>query len=256
MSMDQSIKVISLYRYPVKGLSPQLLEEMLLTLGETVPGDRIYAIENGSSRFDPEHPRFLPNINFVTRLRNPRIAALATTFDDATHTLTIYRGGKHVAHGALNTKLGRQLIEQFLAGYLRKELKGAPRILHAENHSFSDTAAKSVHFVNLATVRELEETVGRSLDPLRFRANVYFEGAPAWEERKWLGRVLKVGSTRLRVFEEAECCDGANVNPETGERDAAILPALQRTYNHPYLGFYGEVIEDGEVHSGDMIVVE
>jgi uncharacterized protein len=256
MSMDRSIKVISLYRYPVKGLSPQPLEQMLLTPGETVPDDRIYAIENGFSRFDPEHPRYLPKINFVMRMRNDRLAALTTTFDNATHILTIFRDGKHVAHGALNTKLGRQLVEQFFAGYLRGELKGPPRILHAENHSFSDIAAKSVHFVNLATVRELEETVGKPLAALRFRANVYFDGAPGWQERKWLGRVLKVGTARLRMFEEAECCDGTNVNPESGERDVAIPPALQRTYNHVYLGFYAEVIEAGEVHPGDTVAVE
>lgn len=256
MSVTPSIKVVSLYRYPVKGLSPQALDEVCLTVGETVPGDRIYAIENGFSRFDPDHPRHLPKINFLMRMRNERLAGLQTEFDLATDTLTIYRGGRQVARGALNTKLGRQLIEQFFAGFMRAELKGPPRIVHAAGHSFSDVAAKCLHFVNLATVREVAETVGKPLDPLRFRANVYFDGPFAWDERKWLGQVLKMGGSRLRVIKETERCEATNVNPETAERDTAIPPTLQRTYNHPFLGFYAEVIEPGEVRSGDEIVVE
>lgn len=256
MSFAQSIKVVSLYRYPVKGLSPEALNMVALSPGETMPGDRIYAIENGFSRFDPDHPRHLPKINFIMRMRNERLAGLHTEFDHATDTLTIYRGGKQVARGTLNTKLGRQLIEQFFAGFMRGELKGPPRVVAAPGHSFSDVAAKCLHFVNMATVQEVAETVGKPLDPLRFRANVYFDGPFAWEERKWMGRVLKLGTARLRVFKETERCEATNVNPETAERDTAIPPTLLRTYGHPCVGFYAEVIEAGEVRPSDEITIE
>ena len=66
---------------------------------------------------------------------------------------------------------------------MKAELRGAPKIVHAPGHSFSDVAAKCVHIVNLASVRELERMLGRPVDPLRFRANLYLEGAAA------LGRV-------------------------------------------------------------------
>lgn len=256
MSAPQSIKIVSLYRYPVKGLTPEALTTVELRQGEPIPGDRVYAIENGFSRFDPEHPRHLPKVNFIMRMRNERLAALTTEFDHATDTLTIFRSGKQVARGALSTKLGRQIIEQFFAGYMRGELKGAPRLVFAAGHSFSDVAAKCLHFVNLATVQEVAEAVGKSLDPLRFRANVYFDGPFAWEERKWIGRTLKMGTARLRVFKETERCDATNVNPQTAERDTAIPPTLLRTYGHPFLGFYAEVIEGGEVGQGDEIVLE
>ena len=45
----------SIYRYPVKGLSPEALPRIALAAGETVPGDRLYAIEN----FDPSAPAYL-----------------------------------------------------------------------------------------------------------------------------------------------------------------------------------------------------
>ena len=52
----------SIYRYPVKGLSPEALPRIALAPGETVPGDRLYAIENGPSGFDPSSsiPQSIP----------------------------------------------------------------------------------------------------------------------------------------------------------------------------------------------------
>ena len=70
------------------------------------------------------------------------------------------RDGKQVARGQLSTPLGRQLIEQFFAAYMKTELRGAPKIVHAPGHSFSDVAAKCLHIVNLASVRELERSLG------------------------------------------------------------------------------------------------
>ncbi|MGC2134294.1 MAG: MOSC N-terminal beta barrel domain-containing protein, partial [Xanthobacteraceae bacterium] len=39
----------SIYRYPVKGLTPEPLARAALAPGQTIPGDRLYAIENGPS---------------------------------------------------------------------------------------------------------------------------------------------------------------------------------------------------------------
>jgi uncharacterized protein len=64
--------VQSLYRYPVKGLTPETLQTVELTPGQTVPFDRVYAIENGPGRFDPENPRHLPKISFLMLMRRSR----------------------------------------------------------------------------------------------------------------------------------------------------------------------------------------
>src|SRR6201988_1006698 len=118
-----------IYRYPVKGLTPERLERVSLAVGETLPLDRAYAIENGPGRFDPDTPRHLPKINFLMLMRDERLATLRSQFDDATETLTIFRGGKQVARGQLTSRIGRQLIEQFIAGYMKAELRGPPKIV-------------------------------------------------------------------------------------------------------------------------------
>ena len=82
----------AIYRYPVKGLSPQALARTGLSPGQTIPADRLYAIENGPAGFDPAAPAYFPKQRFLMLMRNERLAALRTDYDEASHTLTIHGG--------------------------------------------------------------------------------------------------------------------------------------------------------------------
>ncbi len=247
---NQTAQVAGLYRYPMKGLTPERLERVELEPGETLPFDRAYAIENGPGQFKPEAPRHVSKSNFLMLRRDERLATLRSQFDDATRTLTISRAGKQVARGKLDTPIGRQLIEQFFAAYMKAELRGAPKIVHAQGHSFSDVAAKCVSIINLATVRELERTLGRPVDPLRFRANVYIEGLAPWIEHQWLDRTIGIGAARLGVFARIRRCDATNVDPATAARDMAIPATLMRTWGHQDLGVYAKVAAGGVIAVG------
>ena len=152
--------------------------------------------------------------------------------------------------GRLDTALGRQLIEQFIAAYMKAELRGAPKIVSASGHSFSDVAAKCLHIVNLASVRELERAIGREVDPLRFRANVYLDGLPPWAELKWLDREIGIGPARLRAFARTQRCEATNVDPGTGARDMAVPATLMRTWGHQDFGIYAKVLVGGLVAVG------
>lgn len=243
-------RVAALYRYPVKGLTPEPLQGVVLAPGETLPFDRAYAIENGPGRFDPDAPRHLPKTTFLMLMRNERLATLRSTFDDRTQVLTIARGGKPVVSGQLDMPLGRQLIEQFMAAYMRADLRGAPKIVAAPGHSFSDMAAKCVHIVNLASVHELERAVGRKIDPLRFRANIYVDGIPPRAELAWVDREIGIGPARLEAIARTQRCAAPDVDPVTGARDMAITAALLRTWGHQDLGIYAKVIAGGDIAVG------
>lgn len=248
--------VAALYRYPIKGMTPQALPQAALAAGGTMPFDRAYAIEHGQGRFDPANPRHLPKINFVMLMRDERLASLAARFEDATHTLTIHRAGRQVARGDLTTPLGRSLIEQFLAAYLGAALRGAPKIVSAPGHSFSDVAARCLHVINMASVREIERVAGRPVDPLRFRANVHLEGLPAFAELAWVGRTLRLGGVATRVIDRTVRCEATNVDPATAARDMAIPALLQRTWGRSDFGVYAVVEAGGELAVGDAVAVE
>lgn len=245
--------VTGIYRYPVKGLSADSLDRVALTPGETLPFDRAWAIENGPSRFDPENPAHLPKVAFLMLMRDERLATLEARFDETTSRLALLRGGRPVASGDLTTRSGRQLIEQFMAAYMAQSLRGPPRILSAEGHSFSDVAAKRVHLVNLASVRELERVTGRSIDPLRFRPNIVFEQEMPWQEETWVGREIAAGPVRLRVAKRTERCAATNVDPGTGARDMDIPAVLQRKWGHTLFGVYAEVMNAETLSVGDAL---
>jgi uncharacterized protein YcbX len=136
---------------------------------------------------------------------------------------------------------------------MKAELRGAPRIVQAPGHSFSDVAAKCIHIVNLASVRELERATGRKVDPLRFRANVYVEGLEPWTELGWVDKEIGIGPARLKVFARTRRCAATNVDPETGARDMAIPATLQRTWGHEDFGIYATVETGGAIGIGSPV---
>ncbi len=244
----------AIYRYPVKGLSAERLDRTALEVGATLPADRLYAIENGPCGFDPAAPAYFPKQRFLMLMRNERLAQLDTRFDPATHVLTVRGGQGTETRGDLRTAEGRAAVERFFAAFCADELRGPPRVLHAPGHSFSDVAAKVVSIINLASVAAVAELVGAPVDPLRFRANLYVEGWPAWRELELVGRELSVGQgARLRVVKRIQRCAATNVEPGTGVRDLAIPRTLMQALGHSDCGIYAEVIAAGPVSVGDPV---
>jgi hypothetical protein len=252
--MTAAAKIQSIYRYPVKGLSLEPMQSARLEAGETLPDDRLYAIENGPSRFDPAQPRHQSKTHYLMLMRNERLATLRTRFDAPSRTLLIAFEGREAVKGDLGTAPGRAAIERFFAAFCPDELRGPPRLLHAPGFSFSDVARKVVSIINLASVAALEEVMGAAIDPLRFRGNVYVTGWPAWRELDLVGQAIAIGThVRLKIVKRIVRCAATNVDPNTGIRDLAIPDALQRAYGHADCGIYGEVVTPGEIAVGDCV---
>ena len=97
---------------------------------------------------------------------------------------------------------------------------------------------------------------GVAVHPLRFRANLYVKGWPAWSELDLVGRTLAVGQARLQVGKRIVRCPATNVDPEPAKRDLEIPPTLSRHLGHMDCGIYAEVIADGDIGVGDAVAVE
>ena len=95
------IRVEGLTRYPVKGLSPEPLEQVTLTAGDYFPCDRIFAVEDGPSGFAPDNPQHFPKIKFLMLMRHEALARLKTHYDAPSGVLTIENEGAKAAQGNL-----------------------------------------------------------------------------------------------------------------------------------------------------------
>jgi hypothetical protein len=255
MSGAQAI-IQAIYRYPVKGLSAQALPRAALSAGEPLPCDRAYAIANGLSGFDPAAPAHYPKQHFLMLMKNARLAALDTRFEEASHTLSIIENGEEAARGDLSSAEGRAVIEAFFARYCADELRGPLQVMHADGLSFADAAGKFVSIINLSSVAAIEDAVGAPVDPLRFRGNVYVAGWTAWREFDLIGREIAIGpAARLRIVRRIERCAATNVEPFTGIRDLNIPKTLMQRFGHADCGIYCEVIAPGEITAGDNLAV-
>ena len=253
--------ITSLYRYPLKGLSPEPLQRVTLAPLSCFPYDRRFALARAATQFDPQRPEWLSKAHFFMLMREEKLARLKTRFDETSGTLKIEREGETLLQARITHPAGRAQIEAFFADFLKEFPDGPPRVVEAPGHTFADArqkpAAKGgqyISFINLASIAALEKVVGVPVDPLRFRANVYFEGATAWSEMQWAGTDITVGRASLRVVSPITRCAATMVNPATAERDLNIPAILQREFGHNYMGIYGEVVEGGEIASGSAIV--
>ncbi|MGJ5010270.1 MOSC domain-containing protein [Bradyrhizobium oligotrophicum] len=256
MSQTPPARIAGLYRYPVKGLTPEPLQTAPLRVGETLPADRRYALENGPTGFDPAAPVWKPKTAYLMLMRNERLAGFKTHFEDATNILTIRKDGAIVAQGDLESADGRAAIEAFFAREFADELRGPVRLLSGGGYAFTDLARKVVSIINLASIAEIETLVGATVHPLRFRANVYVAGWPAWHETSLMGETLRIGSARLKVVKTTTRCAAVNVDPDTAARDLDIPPALMARRGNNECGIYAEVIAAGDIAVGDELAVE
>ncbi|MGP9822341.1 MOSC domain-containing protein [Salinarimonas sp. NSM] len=251
------MRIAGLYRYPVKGLSPEPMARVALAAGAFVPGDRIHAIENGPSGFDPAAPVHRSKRHYLMLMRNEALARLVTAYDHDTGVLVVREAGSEVARGDLGTAEGRAAIEAFFAGFMGDALDGPPKVLSApDGYRFTDSPTGYVSLVNRASLAEIEARVGSPVDPLRFRANLVVEDLAPFAEHDLVGRTLAGPSgLRLVVRERTVRCAATNVDPATGIRDLAIPRTLMQAYGHMDCGVYAEVVADGTLAVGERLAV-
>ena len=232
-------RIAQIFRYPVKGLSPEPMSKAELSPGRAIPLDRAFALAHGSTQFDAVNPKFLPKSKFLMLARNERLAALRCRYQDESQELIIEREGKQVARGRL-------------------AMPGSPKLLRARNHTFSDMPRHCLSLINISSLRELERVMKVPLDPLRFRANLYFDTGLPWQEFDWCeeggGADIKIGNeVVVRAFSRTQRCAATNVNLETASRDANIPLQLQQAFGHADMGIYLEVIQGGTIKPGDAV---
>ncbi len=97
--------------------------------------------------------------------------------------------------------------------------------------------------------------MGTDLSPLRWRGNLWVEGAEAWAEETWAGRRLAVGTAVLEVAEMIVRCKATTANPVTGVIDADTLGGLSAARGQQTFGVYARVATSGVIREGDRVKV-
>ncbi len=248
--------ISGLYRYPVKGFTPEPIPMAALQAHGCFPDDRLYAVENGPSGFDPATPAFISKSRFTVLAHIPQVAQIRTRYDDGVFHAEKPGQGDVVAD--LRTQDGRDGLAAWLEAAIDEEHRRGPlRVVHAPGHRFMDHPQGHVSVLNLASVEALGKKLGKTLDPLRFRANIHVSGWPAWAEVEFdPGRRMRLGPVEVELFKPIVRCAATHVDPTAGVRDVEMIDALRRFEGHIHCGLYVHVVAGGVVSMGDRAEVE
>lgn len=246
--------VAAIFRHVVKGFTPEALDHVDLAPGRGFPDDRIYAVENGPSGYDPEAPAFTPKQKFTVLAALPRVAQVLTRFDPASGGFSAQAPGLTTFTGRLADTADRDAFASWLAAFLGEEARGPLKVVEARGEfRFTDHPLGQLSIVNMASVRDLSAKMGVELDPLRFRANLYVEGWPAWAENDWTDKDMMLGWARAKVFKPIVRCAAIDVDLVAGVRDHEVVKALFDHYGHMFCGIYVRIIQAGRVGLGDAV---
>jgi|SRR5579875_587964 len=227
-------------RYPVKSMRGEELAAATLGL-RGLPGDRTWAFVRAGDRspFPWLTARHLPAL----LLYRPHFAARYDTPGREPPLLVETPAGACCA-----------IDDPALLAELEERAGCSLQLLHTKL-GVPDNAPLSIF--NLDLVREIGERVGRALDPLRFRANIYLRPAAGGcpPDAELLGRTLAIGDeARVAVVEQDERCRMIALDPETAERDPAVQNTVIAAFDN-CAGLYAVVTRPGRIASGDAVTI-
>lgn len=245
-------RLAAIYRHPVKSLGEEALERVSVTAGQAMPWDRVWAVSHGRSEFNPLEPEWVESKSNVIQSTNPNLARITCAFSETTGKLSL----AHPDLGEITVypETDGERLTEWLAPIAAPSGPPPYRVIRVPGGQaltdFPDT-----HFAigNLASLRALEEMAGRTLEHIRFRMNLWIDGAAPWEEFDWLDGEAKIGGLRFKIIDRVTRCSATNADPQTGTRTTDLTRDLYNRFKHMDFGVYAQALDSGELTVGDEV---
>jgi uncharacterized protein YcbX len=252
-------KVESLWRYPVKSMRGEELDEAFAGFSG-IYGDRLFAFRSSAS--PKGFPYFTAReqtklLHYRPRFRYPDKAARPVNLTEAESM-----GANPVSADPselmvdVETPDGRTLAiaDPALIEMVRSDIdqKHQLTLMRSER---AITDCRPFSMFSLQSARQLAEEAGTPMDKRRFRANVYVDltSAQGFAENDFVGRSLRIGAkVVVTILERDPRCMMITLDPDTGEKTPAILKKVAQAHEG-MAGVYGAVMVEGMLHKGDSI---
>lgn len=259
-------RVVALYRYPVKGFTPETCDSLTVLEEGRIAGDRALGFRFANSGLPEE--AWSKKYGFAVLVNTPGLARLNVRFDPGTRRLHVALGAEVLADDALDNG-GRQRIaaavERYVLGLPDNPLKGHPERMPLDlvgdgvTPRYHDSEQGQITLHSRESLASVASAVGDpALSEVRFRSNIVVDGVGAWEEQNWVGRKVCIGEVEFEVVRPKMRCLATHANPTTGERDLAVMPKLVQAFRQGEPTFAVAMMplgSGGEVRLGDQVGV-
>jgi uncharacterized protein YcbX len=230
-------RVAALWRYPVKSMRAEALASVDVSWAGFA-GDRRWAfIRDGQVR---------SGFPWLTIRERPELVRYQPRFVEPDRP--------NASPTMVHTPAGREfdVVDPELAA----ELGPGVRVIKQDRGVFD---ALPLSLLTTRSLTSLGQLVGTELAATRFRPNLLVHptgvGSDGFPEENWVGRVLRVGDAVMRIDARDGRCVVITVDPETLDRDPAILRAVARERDNRF-GVYGSTVRPGRVSVGDPVELE
>ena len=257
-------KVNSLWRYPVKSMRGEELEQAFVGFSG-VYGDRLYAFKSAASpagfpyltgREQRQMLRYRPSFSHSDKAAQPINLAQAEGLGPGLTPLYADPADFVVE---VETPSGEVLAvdDPALVRALREGI-GAEHHLTLLRSDRSMTDCRPVSLFAVQTAQQIGEELGIEIDKRRFRANIYIdlESAKGFGEDGFVGRTLRIGPKAvISILERDPRCAMITLDPDTAESDPKVLRAVAQGHENS-AGVYGAVLVEGMIELGDEIELQ
>ena len=246
---------------PVKSVSFQSINtcDIMKNLGMT--NDRIFAfsrsIDLEKAKLIEKNPNERKLNNFLTLKNSPVINKYNFIYEN--NRLTLTKDNKDIISILADDQNERLLLSNKLTD-LESSLIKPIFLLKNSDFPFYDTSSSnnvfnSMSLINLNSIKDFEKKINEKIELQRFRANFYVDGIEAWEERKWIDKIITINDISFKVEKNIPRCVAINLKPKTDDNSLNLLKSLKKTYNHFDMGVYLNALDNGKVEIGNNIEV-
>ena len=233
------MRVVALYRYPVKGFTPEPCAALTVLDEGRIAGDRALAFRFANAAMADS--AWSKKQECVVLMNTPGLARLQVRLDREARRLRIALDGTVLADEALDDA-GRGRLAAALADYVltlgENPLSGHPERLPLRlvgdgvTPRYQDNVGGQCTLHSRGSLAAVAiATADPDLSEARFRSNIAIDGVDAWEEQKWLGRRLRIGGVEFEVARQKVRCLATHANPVTGERDIRVMQTLMKAFS-------------------------
>ena len=246
---------------PVKSLSFQSIQSCEITKNLGMANDRIFAfsrsIDLEKAKLIEKNPNERKLNNFLTLKNSPVLNKYNFVYEGDRLTLT--QNNKDIITISSDDLNERILLANKLMD-LESSLIKPIFLLKNSNFPFYDTSHSnnvfnSMSLININSIKDFEKKINENIELQRFRANFYVDGIEAWEERNWIGKIIKINNVSFKVEKNIPRCVAINLKPKTDDNSLNLLNSLKKTYNHFNMGIYLTPLSDGKIELENKIEV-